>query len=97
MMTETKNAEELKARELPPSEAALPAVIPPPAAESATPTPKELTKLREGMLGVHLMPEHIELLKSTMMQGATDDEVAVFAYVCNRTGLEPVRAADPYR
>jgi phage recombination protein Bet len=43
---------------------------------------------REGMLGMMLTEQQIELLKSVMV-GATDDEVAIFAHVCNRTGLDP--------
>lgn len=42
-----------------------------------------------GVLGSHLTAAQIELIKSTVMRGASDDEVAVFVYVCNRTGLDP--------
>lgn len=88
MTTETKTTE-APAASLPPSAAALPVPIAKPAADLAAMSPEALTKAREGLLGQQLSPEMIELLKSTMMQGATDDEVAVFAYVCNRTGLDP--------
>lgn len=43
----------------------------------------------EGVLGSQLTVQQIALIKSTMMRGASDDDVAVFAHVCNKTGLDP--------
>lgn len=52
-------------------------------------TPKTAVPSREGLLGMRLTLEQIELLKSTVAKGASDDEIAVFAHVCNKTGLDP--------
>lgn len=66
-----------------------------PRAEAALPVPVARQAItaeddsRVGVLGRQLTIEQIELLKRTVAKGASDDEIAVFAHVCNRTGLDP--------
>lgn len=77
------------------TEAAAPSIAGVPSQAAAlVPTAKEaepraVVPSRVGLLGAQLSPVQIELLKATVMRGATDDEVAVFVHVCNRTGLDP--------
>lgn len=42
-----------------------------------------------GLSTLTFSPDQIALLKRTVCKGATDDEFRLFAYVCQRTGLDP--------
>jgi phage recombination protein Bet len=52
---------------------------------ASAPTRAPLVKLGD----VELTPEQIELIKNTVAKGATDDELKLFIYVCNKTQLDP--------
>ena len=50
--------------------------------------PQVLVHTSEGA-GRGLTREQVELVKRTIAEGATDDELALFVAQCNRTGLDP--------
>jgi phage recombination protein Bet len=48
-----------------------------------------MSNVSNGVLQKDLTAEQIELIKRTIAQGATDDELRLFIQVCKKTGLDP--------
>ncbi|MDJ0579034.1 phage recombination protein Bet [Crocosphaera sp.] len=48
-----------------------------------------LVNTQEKALASHFNPQQVELIKKTIMPGASDDELQLFGMVCQRLGLDP--------
>ena len=53
-------------------------------------SPMSVTAIEKISSQSAISPEQIELLKRTICKGATEDELKMFLWQCQRTGLDPL-------